>query len=52
MKPDNVGPGKPNQIESHPRPTLRGQLVTAGKLVTITSVLFLALWFVDQMVST
>jgi hypothetical protein len=54
MKPSDVsvGPRSPNQIESHARPTLRDQLITAGKLVTISGALFLALWFVDQMVSS
>jgi hypothetical protein len=53
MKPNDAhgGPSTPNQIESHPRPTLREQLITAGKLVTMSGALFLALWFVDQMVS-
>jgi hypothetical protein len=52
LKPNdvNVGPTSPNQ-ESHPPATLRDQLITAGKLVTISGALFLALWFVDQMVS-
>jgi hypothetical protein len=54
MKPNDAhaGPRRSNQIESHPRPTLRDQLTTAGKLVTISGALFLALWFVDQMVSS
>ena len=53
MKPNeaNIGTGRGNAIESHPRPTLRDQLITAGKLVTMSGALFLALWFVDQMVS-
>jgi hypothetical protein len=48
----HAGPRRSNQIESHPRPTLRDQLITAGKLVTIAGVLFLALWAVDQIVSS
>jgi hypothetical protein len=48
----HTGPRRSNQIESHPRPTLRDQLITAGKLVTISGALFLALWFVDQMMSS
>ena len=53
MKPNDadVGPGRPNQIESHPPSTLRSQVITAVSLFTTAGALFLALWVVDQMVS-
>ncbi|HXA64849.1 MAG TPA: hypothetical protein VNV82_06840 [Bryobacteraceae bacterium] len=53
MKPSDVdgGPGRPNQIKSHPPPTLRSKLITAVSLFTTAGALFLALWVVDQMVS-
>jgi hypothetical protein len=52
MKPNDIPlqAGQPNQIESHPPPTLRSQLITAVRLFIIAGVLFLALWFVDRMV--
>ncbi|HWY46777.1 MAG TPA: hypothetical protein VNX70_05310 [Bryobacteraceae bacterium] len=53
MKPNEVdgGPGRPNQIKSHPPPNLRSKLITAASLFTTAGALFLALWVVDQMVS-
>ena len=53
MKPNDAdgGPGRPNQIESHPPPTLRSKLITGVSLFATAGALFLALWVVDQMVS-
>ena len=53
MKPHDadVEPGRPNQIPSHPPPTLRSLLITAVSLFAAAGALFLVLWVVDQMVS-
>jgi hypothetical protein len=52
MKPIefDAGPRSSIQIEPHPRPTLGEQLITMAKLCAAGGVLFLVLWFVDQMV--
>jgi hypothetical protein len=54
MKPGDtdVAARTTKHIEPHPRPTLASQLLTAAKLFAVSGALFLALWFVDEVVTS